>query len=429
MNYDKVPELPEVRLKPAHRRGGVWLAGASLLLAAGLAGWWQTGRAPAEEPSAQKQWSTQIAELELRLENLQSQLAALPAETLPVVRRPLLEEAVARQNELLKLREPPVPADLERLGEWQVQLDDTLARELDRQSRDLEAGAEQLRRQQQPEIAVTKLQEALRLQREVNASMAGRHLKSYGREAMLQHRIAELEATVVRPAERAGPSEEERQTGLLAPVQAAVQTQADVAGAHLRRRELFQAEQQFGPAGEKLEEAVRHWPQARQVDEDLRERLSYLRRRVNDLGAIQDQAYDILQPGPDRRPAALMNSPVSQVLFSQVMNLNPSRNAGRMRPVDSVSPAEAAEFCRRLGWVLGATVRLPTADELRAARHDPAFKAGEGSFDEWIEGPAGEAATALVLAGDGTLKTLPRTERSRTTGFRVVVEVDLLAGR
>jgi hypothetical protein len=79
MNYDKVPELPEVRLKPAHRRGGVWLAGASLLLAAGLAGWWQTGRAPAEEPSAQKQWSTQIAELELRLENLQSQLAALPA--------------------------------------------------------------------------------------------------------------------------------------------------------------------------------------------------------------------------------------------------------------------------------------------------------------------------------------------------------------
>jgi hypothetical protein len=428
MNYDKVPELPEVPLKPAHRRG-VWPAATGLLLAAGLAGWWWSGRAPVAETSGQKQLSLQIAGLESRLENLHRQLAALPAETLPVERRPLLEEAVARQNELLKLREPPVPADLERLGEWQAQLDDTLARELDRQSRELEAGAEQLRREQQPEAAVARLQEALRLQREVNASMAARHLKSYGREAMLQHRIAELAATVVRPPDRAGPTEAERQTGLLAPVLAGVQGQAAVAAAHLRRRELFQAEQQFGPAGEKLEEAVRHWPQARQIDEELRERLSYLRRRANDLGAIQDQAYDLLRPAPDRGPVALMDSPVPQVLFSQVMNLNPSRTAGRMRPVDSVSPAEAAEFCRRLGWAMGANVRLPTADELRAARRDPTFKAGEGGFDEWIAGEGGDAAMAPVLGADGAVKTVPRTERSRTTGFRVIVEVDLLVGR
>lgn len=433
MNYDKVPELPEVPVKPAHRRGGVWLAGAGLLLAAGLAVWWQTGRAPAEETTGQKQRSAQVAGLEARLESLRTQLAALPAETPPATRRALLEEAVARQHELLKLRVPPVPADLERLDEWQAQLDDTRARGLDRQSRDLEAAAEELRRQKQPAAALAKLQEALRLQREVNASMAGRPLKSYGREALLQQRIGELEAAVIPPAVTpgAGTTEAERQTNLLGPVQAVARALDGMAAEHLRRRELFQARQQFVPAGEKLEEAVRQFPQARDVDEDLRERLTYLNRRVNDLGAIQDQAYDLLLPLPGRGQAALMNPPVPQVLFSLVMNANPSRNAGRTRPVDSVSHAEAREFCRRLGWVMGAPVRLPVVEELRAARDDPAFKAGEDGLDEWIGGEdgGGDASTAQVLGRDGAVKAVPRTERVRTTGFRAVVEVDLLAAR
>ena len=432
MNYDKVPELPEVPVKPAHRRGGVWLAGAGLMLAAGLAAWWQTGRAPAEETTGQKQLSAQIAGLSAQLESLHTQLAALPVETTPpATRRALLEEAVARQNELLKLRVPAVAADLERLGEWQAQLDDTRARELDRQSRELEAAAEELRRQKQPAAAVEKLQEALRLQREVNRSMAARQLKSYGREALLQQRLGEWEAAGALPAEipAAGTAEAERQTNLFGPVQAAVRALDAAAEGHLRRRELFQAQQQFAPAGEKLEEAVRQFPQTRDVDEDLRERLTYLRRRVNDLGAIQDLAYDLLLPLPGRGQAALMNPPVPQVLFSLVMNANPSRNAGRMRAVDSVSQAEALEFCRRLGWVMGTVVRLPVAGELHAARADPVFKAGEGGLDEWIAAEGGDPATAPVLDRDGAVKIVPRTERARTTVFRVVVEVDLLAAR
>ena len=430
MNYDKVPELPEVPVKPAHRRGGVWLAGAGLVLVAGLAAWWQFGRVPAEETAGQKQLSTQVAEMESRLESLRAQLAALPAETPPATRRTLLEEAVARQNELLKLRVPAAAADLERLGEWQAQLDDARARELDRQSRELEAAAEELHRLKQPAVAVEKLQEALRLQREVNASMASRQLKSYGREALLQQRVSELEIAVARPAAIVGASgEEERQTVLFGPVQAAVQALDAAAAAHLRRRELFQAQQQFAPAGERLEEAVRQFPQAREIDESLRERLAYLRRRTNDLGAIQDQVYDLLLPRPGGGTAALMNSPVPQVLFSLVMNANPSRNAGRMRAVDSVSQAEAVEFCRRLGWVMGAAVRLPTAAELRAALSDPVFKKTDDGLDEWVAGEGGDAATAPVLGRDGTVKSVPRAERSRTTGFRVVVEVDLLAAR
>jgi hypothetical protein len=59
--------------------------------------------------------------------------------------------------------------------------------------------------------------------------------------------------------------------------------------------------------------------------------------------------------------------PVPQVLFSLVLNANPSRNAGRTRAVDSVSYVEALEFCRRLGWVLGTAVRLPPAQPASAA--------------------------------------------------------------
>lgn len=431
MNYDKVPELPEVPVKPAHRRRGVRLAGAGLLLAAGLAAWWPVGRSPVGQTTGQKQLAAQVAGLDTRLENLRTQLAALPAEAPPATRRTLLEEAVARQNELLKLRVPPVAADLERLDEWQAQLDDTLARELDRQSRELEAAAGELRRQKQPAAALEKLQEALRLQREVNGSMAARQLKSYGREALLHQRIREMGTAADRPAATvpAGPSEAQRQTGLFRPVQDEVKALDAAAATHLRRRELFQAQQRFAPAGERLEEAVRQFPQAREIDETLRERLTYLRRRANDLGAIQDQTYDLLLPLPGRGPAALMNPPVPQVLFSLVMNINPSRNAGRTRPVDSVNQAEVLEFCRRLGWVMGTVVRLPVADELRAARDDPAFKAGEGGLDEWIAAEGGDAAMAPVFGRDGAVKTVLRTERVRTTGFRVVVEVDLLAAR
>jgi tetratricopeptide (TPR) repeat protein len=425
-----VPELPEVPVKPAHRRG-VWLAGAGLLLAAGVAAWWIFGRVPAEATTGQKQLSAQVAGLETRLENLRIQLAALPAETPPATRRALLEEVVARQNELLKLRMPPAPADLERLSEWQAQLDDARARELDRQSRELEAAAEELHRQKQSTAAVEKLQEALRLQREVNGGMASRQLKSYAREALLQQRIAEFESTAARPATTApaGASEEERQTGLFRPEQDAVRALDATAAAHLRRRELFQAQQQFVAAGDRLEEALRHFPRARELDENLRERLTYLRRRADDLGAIQDQAYDLLLPLPGRGQAALMAWPVPQVLFSLVMNTNPSRNAGRTRAVDSVNYAVALEFCRRLGWVMGAVVRMPTAEELRAARADPAFKTGEGGLDEWIAGEGGDAATAPIFGRDGEVKVAPRTERARTTGFRVVVELDLLAAR
>jgi hypothetical protein len=65
--------------------------------------------------------------------------------------------------------------------------------------------------------------------------------------------------------------------------------------------------------------------------------------------------------------------------------------------------------------------------ECRAAARDAAFKDFTGGLGEWLAPEGGEPATAPVRLPDGTVQAIPRTERSRTTGFRVVVGVDLLA--
>ncbi|MDI1334835.1 MAG: SUMF1/EgtB/PvdO family nonheme iron enzyme [Lacunisphaera sp.] len=265
--------------------------------------------------------------------------------------------------------------------------------------------------------------------------------------------------------ERLEQLEADRQTLRARAVLTEVRELDHTAAGHLRRRELFQSQQLLGLALEKLASAVVQLPKARGIDEELRQRLSYLNLRSADLVPIQDQTYDLLMPLPGREQFALLKTEVPQALYVRVMNGNPSRNPGPTLPVDSVTYAEAGEFCRRLGWVLGATVRLPAAAEFRAAVGDgfataanawglengpgKSQPAGEkpanalgfhdllGNVAEWLAADAGDTA---VLAGGsftesrGQLQALPlrraaKTERARTNGFRVVVEFDLAAGR
>ncbi len=230
---------------------------------------------------------------------------------------------------------------------------------------------------------------------------------------------------------------------------------------HLRRRELFQAQLLIRQALEKLEAAVTQSPKARGIGEELRQRLKYLGLRQAELVQIQDQTYDLLLPLPGQERFAMLRTEVPQSLYAQVMTGNPSRNPGRDLPVDSVTFAEAGEFCRRLGWVLGATVRLPAEAEFRAAVGNATATAANawglengpgksqptggkpvnahgfhdllGNVAEWLAADAGD--TAMVAGGSfaesrGQLQALPmrrtpKTERARTNGFRVVVELDL----
>lgn len=580
MNFDKEPELPEpLPVSPRPRRllgvlAVLILASAVLLL------YWRievVPGAPAASRDGRKQVAAEIAFLEGRLEILAANLAGLGPEAPFDVQRGLLEEAVARQERLRRLRPAPLPPDEVRLAEWQTRLAGAQAREWNRQSLEQEsAGSALLGRD--PPVAVEKLKEALRLQREVNRGLADQALKNHAREARLEQEAAQLEAAplqaegrrlqgqaresvaagrwtealelfgrardiqlrlnrefartrfsdlpavdrleaemaalsageahdqleklVAQATAAAAAQKPDEADGLLAAAVARQQLingqfpksrfvsmerleqlEADrqtlsagamlgevraldrAAAGHLRRRELFQAQQLIGQALEKLEYTIAQRPKARGVNEGLRQRLGYLNLKQADLTGIQDQTYDLLLPLPGSGSFALLRTEVSQELFARVMNANPSRNAGGTLPVDSVTWTEAGEFCRRLGWVLGATVRLPSEAEFRAAVGDhvatathawglengpgkssptgtkPANASGFhdllGNVAEWLAADAGD--TAVLAGGSFTesrgqlqalpLRRAPKSERTRTHGFRVVVEVDPTAAR
>jgi len=580
MNYDKEEELPDAPPPTNRFRLAGLIAGGVLIVAAGLGWWWLAAPAapgPVVKSADQAKTEAQVAALETRVEELAGRLAKLGADAPAATALPLIEEIIARQGELLRLRPATQARDELRLNEWQTKLGDVKAREWSRQSQELEAASAELFKQQQVPAAVEKLKAALRLQRDVNGSSADAALKNNGREARLEQDAERLEAeplqaetarllaaaraasvagrwtealelygrardmqqqlnrdyartrfidllavdrieaematlsatdaheqleALVRDAAAAAGNNLAKADELLAAAaarqklineqfaksrfvsmerlqdieverqslhaKAALDEVRDLdrrAAGHLRKRELFQAQQLLASAMEKLEATVAQLPKARGVDEDLRQRLAYLNLRQSDLVQIQDQAYDLLLPLPGHEQFALLKTEVPQALFAQVMNTNPSRNAGRTLPVDSVTYPETGEFCRRLGWVLGAVVRLPTAEEFRTAvgpaaatatnawgaenssgktqvaGQKPANAAGFhdllGNVAEWVE--AGPGDMAVLVGGSfaesrAQLQALPlrpavKMERARTNGFRVVAEIDLATAR
>jgi len=147
------------------------------------------------------------------------------------------------------------------------------------------------------------------------------------------------------------------------------------------------------------------------------------------------------------------------------MGTNPSRNQGDVNPVDSVSWTEAKSFCERLSWIVGKEVRLPTENEFRQAlgplryvvlenhvwsvsdadgvaqpvgTKEP-FASGFydllGNVSEWLESIdrfesedarhiGGHAQDRIEAIFTVPMRSAPRGERNRLTGFRVVVVVD-----
>lgn len=223
-----------------------------------------------------------------------------------------------------------------------------------------------------------------------------------------------------------------------------------------------------GEAGRHAAEIVREMermrdaqPRSRHVDPDLLLKARFLDLLGPDLGRVQQRVRDSLVALPEGGGAEILGTEVSQWLFERLMGTNPSRQAGEDLPVESVTWAETQEFCRRLSWVLVRPVRLPTEAEWRRAlgnlRYAPldawTWNAGNsggaprpvgtrephptgirdllGNVAEWLE--AAPADTDAPEAG-GSVMDLPealidapvrrrsKTERSRFTGFRVVVD-------
>ena len=151
---------------------------------------------------------------------------------------------------------------------------------------------------------------------------------------------------------------------------------------------------------------------------------------------------------------------IPQGLYASVMGSNPSSTRREANPVESVTYADAEAFAVRLGWILGAKVRLPTPAEFTAAVGDlskPALQARAwtaentdgstvhlvgtseanaagihdliGNVEEWLMAAPGEPR-APVLGGSiltpaakaMSAREVFKREKSRTLGFRIVIE-------
>jgi len=204
------------------------------------------------------------------------------------------------------------------------------------------------------------------------------------------------------------------------------------------------------------------FPRSSLNDEELQVKVRYLNLVQNNLGYIQDRVYDALLPVPEVAHMRMLRTEVPQALYTLIMGTNPSRNQGDLNPVDSVSWTEAKRFCERLSWILGKEVRLPTENEFRQAlgqlryvvleehvwsvsdadgvaqsvgKKEP-FVSGFydllGNVSEWLESIdrfetedvrhiGGHAQDRIEAIFTVPIRSAPRGERNRLTGFRVAV--------
>jgi hypothetical protein len=194
-------------------------------------------------------------------------------------------------------------------------------------------------------------------------------------------------------------------------------------------------------------------------EDDERKELEYL--AVN--GAVVRSALGIIDQNLRPIPAStvrIYRTEIPQGLYASVMGANPSSSRREANPVESVTYAEAEAFAVRLGWILGAKARLPTAAEFTAAVGDLSKASHQvqawtaentdgmtvrpvgtatanasgihdliGNVEEWTKASPGETrAPALggsILTAPG--KAFPareafKREKSRTLGFRIVIE-------
>lgn len=226
--------------------------------------------------------------------------------------------------------------------------------------------------------------------------------------------------------------------------------------ADLAARRVVAAEQRIPDAAALLERITKEFPKGDFQLGELKIKLAYLSLKRADLRSIQDDVYDQLLPLPGASVGLLMfKTEVTQQLYAQVMNTNPSRNPGRAFPVDSVNWNDVEEFCTRMNWILGLPVRLPTVDEFRVAIGDISGRIVSvdsnvdrpvaavnaepntngfidllGNVAEWLD--AGQIGNTAPVGGgsyldrETTLRSVPtenrpRIDRARQIGFRFIV--------
>lgn len=230
----------------------------------------------------------------------------------------------------------------------------------------------------------------------------------------------------------------------------------------LRQRNLGLAKDKILRVSDAILRMTEEFPKSAYNDRDLEIKIKFLNYIRNDLSRIQDRIYENLLPIPGEPGKQIYNSEVSQAIYSTIMGVNPSRYQGDLKPVESVSWEDARNFCKRLSWILGLTVRLPKEYEFRSMvgrlryvklekhvvsnldkggladiQSKDALAVGAydllGNVSEWlfseeayyddyakhIGGHFGDSLEAIYTV---PLRQANRNERSRLIGFRFVVE-------
>ncbi len=194
------------------------------------------------------------------------------------------------------------------------------------------------------------------------------------------------------------------------------------------------------------------------------ERVAFLFEHRTEIRIVGSAVKGALRPMPGRPEIIALATETPQRLYVLVMGDNPSATKADERPVESLTRAEARTFCKRLGWLLARTVRLPDESEFTLLAGKPSaatlaktarlldnsdgrsaaipaapeadaagFRDVFGNVAEWVESAAtAKSDEGLVAGGDAesTAAQLVRTpfshmqahERSRFVGFRFVVE-------
>ena len=123
-------------------------------------------------------------------------------------------------------------------------------------------------------------------------------------------------------------------------------------------------------------------------------KLAYLNVNQGRIPEIHQWVDTNSAPIPNRSNLRLANREVNQQLYTWIMGNNPSTYFGEELHVTSISFAEAQTFCQRLGWLLGAPVRMPSVEEYRLAL-------GEVSLAEIVSSQRGLDDPATQPSGYG----------------------------
>lgn len=240
----------------------------------------------------------------------------------------------------------------------------------------------------------------------------------------------------------------------------AVERQVATMRQRLRGREVGAALAIATPATAELQELNVTYPGVFPATDPLRLELEFIVERQSTLQALLPDFDRQLTPLPGTPTLRLLNREVSQALYAALLGNNPSAQPRESHPVDSVAYADAEAFCRRLGWALGAKVRLPTVAELERAAGDvtrapvprlawtfensdgintravatsapnaAGFHDVIGNVEEWTASAATEEEARIAGGSVGWLavpgfpsRLVPKREKSRILGFRIIVE-------